>query len=74
MDLLVRTFRRLTDAPLYDVVRMVSLTPAELMKIHEEVGSLKVGKKADILVFDEDINIHSVMINGQWQVNKLKLG
>ena len=44
------------------------------MKIHEEVGSLKVGKKADILVFDEDINIHSVMINGQWQVNKLKLG
>ena len=73
MDMLVRTFRQLTDAPLHDVVRMVSLTPAELMKINSEIGSIEVGKKADILVFDETINIFSVMINGQWQINKLKL-
>lgn len=70
-DMLVRTFRKLTGAPLYDVVRMMSLTPAELMGIDESTGSIKVGKVADLLLFDDEINIHRVVVGGNVEFNDM---
>lgn len=67
-DMLVRTFRGLTGAPLADVVRMVSLTPAELLGIDRKTGSIKAGKAADLLVFDEDIQIRHISVGGQDRV------
>lgn len=69
--MLVRTFRRLTGAPLEDVVRMASLTPAELMGIGGRTGSIRVGKAADLLVFDEDIHIHHVVVGGRTETSDL---
>lgn len=66
MDRLVRTFRNLTGAPLWDVVRMASLSPAELTGCGDRKGSICEGKDADLLLFDEDIRIHRVMIRGRW--------
>ena len=70
-DMLVRTFRRLTGAPLYDVVRMASLTPAELMGIDGRTGSIKVGKAADLLVFDEDIRLSHIVVGGRTEFSNL---
>ena len=70
-DMLVRTFRRLTGAPLQDVVRMLSLTPAELLGIDVTTGSIKVGKVSDLLVFDEDINIHHISVGARTEYSDL---
>ena len=63
-DRLVRTVCRLTDAPLYQAVKMASLTPAKLLRIDGETGSIGQGKRADLLLFDEDIQIKKVMVRG----------
>ncbi|MBN3013670.1 N-acetylglucosamine-6-phosphate deacetylase, partial [Ruthenibacterium lactatiformans] len=64
-DRLVRTFRNLTSAPLYEVVRMASLTPAKLLGISHQTGSIANGKKADLIIFDEHISVSFVMVNGR---------
>ena len=64
MDRLVRTFRKLTEAPLYEVVKMASLTPAKLLGLADIKGSIAIGKDADLLVFDENIQIETIMVRG----------
>jgi len=44
---------------------MASLTPAERTGIAHETGSLEAGKRADILVMDEDLNVVSVFVGGK---------
>ena len=65
-DRLVRTVCKLTEAPLYQVVKMASLTPAKLLRIDDAVGSIGQGKRADLLLFDEDIQIKKVMVRGEF--------
>lgn len=63
-DRLVRTFCQATKAPLEEVVRMISLNPAKLMGVDNRKGSIAIGKDADLLVFDEEINIKKIMVRG----------
>jgi N-acetylglucosamine-6-phosphate deacetylase len=65
MDHCVQTFHRLTGAPLAEVVRMASLTPAQIAGWDCEIGSIAVGKRADLLVLSQELNIRQVMIAGQ---------
>lgn len=60
----VRTFHRLTGVPLHDVVRMASLTPARIAGADAELGSIDVGKRADLLVLDGELNIQAVYLGG----------
>jgi N-acetylglucosamine-6-phosphate deacetylase len=62
---LVRTFHNLTDASLSDTIKMMTLTPAKLLKIDSQKGSIAEGKDADLIVFDEDINVSLVMVMGK---------
>lgn len=64
MDHMVRHMKRNTSASLSQVVRMASLTPAERTGIADQVGSLEVGKQADILILDEQLNLVVVFANG----------
>jgi len=65
MDHAVRTFLAATGAPLHEVVRMASLTPARIAGVDADVGSIAVGKKSDLLVTDADLNIRAVYIDGR---------
>jgi N-acetylglucosamine-6-phosphate deacetylase len=65
LDLAVRTFRDATGAPLHEVVRMAALTPARIAGVDQEVGSIAVGKKADLLVADRDLSIRAVYVDGR---------
>jgi N-acetylglucosamine-6-phosphate deacetylase len=60
MNEMVRTFAALTGCPLWQAVRMASLTPAEIVGVADEIGSLAPGKRADIIVFDDEVNIRGV--------------
>ena len=53
MNEMVRIFRDLTGCPLWQAVRMASLTPAEIIGVADELGSLAPGKSADVVLFDE---------------------
>ena len=61
---LVRTMVKDTSASIPDVVRMASLTPASRIGMDTELGSLSVGKRADLLVLDEGLNVHRTFIGG----------
>lgn len=64
-DRLVRNMVKLAGVPLQDAVRMMTATPASIIGKQHEIGSLEVGKKADIVMFDEDLRILMTMIGGQ---------
>ena len=64
LDTMVRTMLRDTPAPLEDVVRMASLTPAERAGVARSVGSLEVGKLADVLIFDAKMQLKRVFVHG----------
>ena len=64
MDHMIRTFARLTGRPLWEVIRMASLTPARIAGRDRELGSLEKGKQADVVVFDRDLNVRRVFIDG----------
>ena len=51
--------------PLEDAIKMASKNGAVAAKIYDKVGSLTIGKDADILVLDKDLNIKKVFINGK---------
>jgi N-acetylglucosamine-6-phosphate deacetylase len=65
MDHMVRTFHQLTGRPLWEVVRMASLTPALIAGHEREIGSLEAGKRADFLLLSSDLQIEHVFIDGQ---------
>ena len=56
-DRLVRTMLKKAGLPLHDAVYMITSTPAKLLRIYDRKGSVEIGKDADIVIFDEDINI-----------------
>jgi N-acetylglucosamine-6-phosphate deacetylase len=65
MDHMVRHMKAATSASLAEVVRMASLTPAERTGISATTGSIEVGKQADLLVLDGDMNIEQVFVGGR---------
>jgi N-acetylglucosamine-6-phosphate deacetylase len=64
MDHMVRTFQELTGRPLWEVVRMATLTPARIAGWEREIGSLEVGKQADIVVLSRDLEVRRVFRDG----------
>jgi N-acetylglucosamine-6-phosphate deacetylase len=65
MDHCIRTFLRLTGAPLAEVVRMASLTPARIAGFDAEIGSIEVGKRADLIVLDPALQVRQVYLRGR---------
>jgi N-acetylglucosamine-6-phosphate deacetylase len=64
-DRMVRTMHKMAHIPLLDVIQMASLTPATIMGVEKQTGSLVAGKDADIVLFDDDINISTTMVQGR---------
>jgi N-acetylglucosamine-6-phosphate deacetylase len=65
LDTMVRNMKAMTAAPLYEVIRMASLTPAERAGIAAEAGSLEPGKRGDVLVLDRRLNVRRVFVGGE---------
>jgi N-acetylglucosamine-6-phosphate deacetylase len=65
MDHMVRTFAALTGRPIWEVIRMASLTPARIAGREREIGSLEVGKRADVLLLDGGLTVREVYIDGE---------
>lgn len=64
-DRLVRNMVNMAGLPLPDAVRMMTRTPAVILGIENEKGSLIPGKDADILIFNDDIQVQMTIVNGK---------
>lgn len=64
-DRLVRNMINLAGVPLIDAVRMMTSTPARIIGVADRKGSIARGKDADLVIFDENINIDTTIINGR---------
>lgn len=51
-----------------DAVKMVSLTPATLLKLNDRKGSIAVGKDADFVIMNEEFKLENVYVNGEMVV------
>jgi N-acetylglucosamine-6-phosphate deacetylase len=61
----VRNMNQAVGVPLPDVVKMASINPARVIGEGDQRGSVEVGKFADLIVVDEDLNVHLTMVNGK---------
>jgi N-acetylglucosamine-6-phosphate deacetylase len=62
-DVLIRTLTKDCGVAMPTAVKMLTKVPAEILQVNK--GELKVGRDADVVVFDEDINIQGVFLAGQ---------
>jgi N-acetylglucosamine-6-phosphate deacetylase len=68
-DRLVRTMINIASIPLTEAVKMMTQTPARIMNVDAHKGSLAVGMDADIVLFDDKINIRTTIVNGRLVYN-----
>lgn len=64
-DRLVSTMVFLAGVNMLEAVQMITSTPAKICGVFHRKGSISIGKQADLVVFDENINIHLTMVNGK---------
>ena len=60
----------LVGQTLPDAIKMASLNPAKLLGVADRKGSLEVGKDADLIVIDEEINVFAAMCKGKWMFGR----
>lgn len=65
MDRVVRTVWQLTERPLAEIIRSATETPARIMGVEQQKGSIEVGKDADIVIFDQGVVISHTIIGGE---------
>jgi len=69
MDDCVRNYRKYTGCSLVEAVEAATLHPAQVLGLENTKGNLVTGADADLILLDDDLNVHAVIVNGQlaWQ-------
>jgi len=69
---LVHNLYKHADISLLDAVKMVTLTPARRLGIADRKGMIAADYDADIVLFDDNVDIKMVMVNGKTLYNHLE--
>lgn len=69
----VRNVMTHTGYGLCHAIRMASLTPAQAVGIDNKVGSLKKGKKANLIIINDMVHIKKVILEGEPAVENDKV-
>ena len=64
----VRNLMTHTGYGLCHAIRMATLTPAQLLGIQDQVGSLEKGKKANLILIDDMVHVKKVILEGDLTV------
>jgi N-acetylglucosamine-6-phosphate deacetylase len=51
--------------PIHEAVRMATLVPARVAGIDSDYGSIEEGKRADLIVFDDDLTVRFAAVQGK---------
>ena len=66
MDVALRRAVRELGVPMTVAVEAASVTPARVLGMAAEAGSLQAGRRADLLVLSDDLAVEAVMAGGVW--------
>lgn len=64
-DRLIRTMIQIAGIDLVTAIQMMTLNPARLLGHADRIGSIAIGKDADIVLFDHAINVHYTYVLGK---------
>ncbi len=59
-----RRMLRLDKTTLQDIIQMASVNPARQLGVYDRKGSIEVGKDADLLIIDHDLQLHTTITKG----------
>ena len=62
---MVRNLVQDANIPLVDAVKIGTLTPARIAKLHKTVGSIEEGKNGDFCLLDKDLNVVMTIVGGR---------
>lgn len=65
MNEAIRKFQYNTGAPLPEVIKLVTVNPAKELGIYDLKGSIESGKQADLVLFDDTIEIFTTIVKGK---------
>ncbi len=65
MDRAVKFAVEQAKLPIPEVSKMVSLTPAKLLKVDDKIGSIARNKKADLVLMDDSFKVTDVYVGGE---------
>lgn len=71
-DRLVRNMIQMAGATLPDAIEMMTTTPARIIGKEDVTGRVEPGRKADLVLFDENINIKTVWTDGVIRFNSME--
>ena len=64
----VRNLYKNTELSVAEAVACASINPARAVGEDKNIGSIEVGKLADIIICDDDFNVEKTFINGkEWK-------
>lgn len=65
LDKAVNNVYKNSSLPLHEIVKMASYNGARHCKIHDHKGQIKEGYDADLILFDDNINVKKVFVLGK---------
>lgn len=65
LDKAIKNIYNETNLSIYQVIKMVSLNQAKAINVQDQIGSIKKGKKADLVELDKELNVLSTFIEGK---------
>lgn len=70
LNMAVKRLTEYIDVPLEEASLWATINPAILLGMEQETGSLRVGKRADITVFDDDVQVALTLFGGKPVYNR----
>ncbi|MFW5986516.1 MAG: N-acetylglucosamine-6-phosphate deacetylase, partial [Halanaerobiales bacterium] len=65
LDRAVKNMYNTGELPLQEVVKMATINPARLLKVDHKLGRIDPGYRADLTLFDRDLNVKKVFVGGK---------
>ncbi|NCA92869.1 hypothetical protein EOM82_06445 [bacterium] len=62
----VRNILKHTNLNIFEAVSLASINPARLINLDKTKGSIKIGKDADLIIFDESFKIEASILEGKF--------
>lgn len=61
----VKNIAQVLNLEIFDAIKLVTINPATTLGIEKRKGSLKVDKDADVVIFDQNFNVKTTIVEGK---------
>lgn len=61
----IKNMKKYTDCTINDIVQMACINPSIVAKVNNHKGSIEIGKDADLILLDENLDLQATIIQGK---------